>query len=426
MRTSLTALAVLTVLTVPTACRGEPPQSSGAGATPDQRLARLVDSLRAPVEEATGLRFRAAPRSAVRTREQLRAYLTAKLDEEFPPERARGIETAYRLFGMIPDTLELRPLLLDLLTEQVVGFYEPDSAMLFGVGNAPEDEVRIMAAHELVHALQGQYLNLDSILSTRGDNDRSSAAQAILEGQAMVASIRAITPGMDVLARPEVWELFRQQARDAQSAMPRFAAAPLVVREGLIFPYLEGSDFMRWWAADTVRNDTVPFGPRMPVSTEQVLHPERYARGDQPLDIALPPSADPVIHEDALGELEIRILGATLAGRGTVAYDPPLGWAGDRYRVTRTPAGPALVWHVAFDDPASAERFAQSIGRRLEAQRRPDYTTTLERTTIAGRPGFVFRLEPIRQSTDQARTPPSPRSPPAHSPAVRSDPVPSG
>ena len=389
--TVLTVLIVLTVLS----CRGKPPIDSPDSGTADSRLAALVDSLRAPVEQATGLIFRAPPRSAVRSREQVRRYLVAKLDEELPPERARGIETAYRLFGLIPDSLDIRALMLDLLTEQIVGFYDPDSVMLFGVGNAPAAELRVMAAHEMVHALQGENLALDSILDARGDNDRTTAAQAILEGQAMVASIRAITPGPDVLAQPGVWEMFREQARNAQALMPRFAQAPLVVREGLLFPYIEGAEFMRWWSGDAERAKSPPYGARMPVSTEQILHPERYARGDRPAAITFAPGEGArVLHEDALGELEIRLMGATLAERGTVSYQPPLGWAGDRYRVVAAPEGPALVWYLAFDDAPSAERFRAGIGKRMEAIRRPGYRVTLESMPVGGRDGVRFIIAP--------------------------------
>ena len=383
-------LLVLSVLG--TGCRGRPAATT-TGSSAETRLAHLVDSLRAPVEKATGLTFKAPPRSAVRSREQLRTYLVAKLDEDLPPERARGVETAYRLFGMLPDSVEIRPLMLDLLTEQIVGFYDPDSAMLFGVGNAPEDQVKMMAAHELVHALQGQYLPLDSILTPRGDNDRTSAAQAVLEGQAMVASIRAITPGIDVIDDPTMWETFKESISGAQSSMPRFAAAPLVVREALIFPYIQGADFIRWWGKE---REGVPFGATMPVSTEQVLHPDRYASGDRPLSIVFDSAgADPVMHEDALGEVEVRILGAALLGRHSATYTPPVGWAGDRYRLVSTAAGPALVWYIAFDDAPSADRFRASIGQRLAALRRDGYRVLNEAITLAGKPADRFVIAPV-------------------------------
>jgi hypothetical protein len=382
---------LLPIVFLAAACRGEAPRTPTIDEA-DARFAALVDTLIPAVEKAVGLPFREPPRSAVRSRDQVRRYLEAKLDEELPPERLAGIETAYRLFGLIADSIQLRPLMLDLLTEQVVGFYDPDSATLFGVSGAPPDQLRIMAAHEMVHALQGQYLPLDSILDQRGSNDRATAAQAVLEGQAMVASIGAVT-GSDALSDPGIWALFREQARNAQQAMPRFAAAPLIVREALIFPYIEGAEFMRWWST-SARADTMPYGPRMPESTEQILHPDRYAAGDRPLEIAFAPSSSTVLHEDALGELEIRILGAILNRNDEVSYTVPLGWAGDRYRVTETPDGPALEWLVAFDDIRMRERFATGPGVRLAATRRQGYTPLLTPMEIQGKPGLQYLLTP--------------------------------
>src|ERR1700704_6350533 len=127
-------------------CRGRPPVSP----SPDA-LAHLVDSLRAPVERATGLHFKSPPHSALRTREQVRAYLVRKLDEELPTPRMRGLETAYRLFGLFPDTLQLRQLLLDLYTEQVAGYYDPDSATLFGVAGADPAQLPLVLAPERGH-----------------------------------------------------------------------------------------------------------------------------------------------------------------------------------------------------------------------------------------------------------------------------------
>ncbi|HVD34081.1 MAG TPA: hypothetical protein VNC19_10940, partial [Gemmatimonadales bacterium] len=124
-------------------CRGEAPKSS----TPDA-LRRLVDSLRTPVERVTGLHFKSSPRSALRSREQVRDYLIRKLDEELPPPRLHGLQTAYRLFGLLPDTLQLRSLLLELYTEQVAGYYDPDSATLFGVVGADPMQLRLVLAHE--------------------------------------------------------------------------------------------------------------------------------------------------------------------------------------------------------------------------------------------------------------------------------------
>jgi hypothetical protein len=368
-------------------CRGEPP----ASANPDA-LAHLVDSLRSPVERATGLHFKSPPRSALRTRQQVRAYLVRKLDEELPTPRMRGLETAYRLFGLLPDTLELRQLLLDLYTEQVAGYYDPDSATLFGVVGADPAQLRLVLAHEMVHALQGQYLHLDSILHETSNNDRLTAAQAVLEGQATLVSIDVLASGQPVSASPEFWELYREQVRQQQTAMPVFARAPLVVREALIFPYLAGAEFMHWWASSSFR-DSVPYGPRMPVSTEQILFPDHYARGDAPVGLAFPADSA-VLYEDVLGESEIRVLMARLAGVPEIRVASAIGWGGDRYRVYDTPAGPALVWYVVWDDKKSADRFVWGYGGKLRTTIRNSYRTELENLELGGKPATVYVLAP--------------------------------
>ena len=371
------------------ACRGEARQSREARG--DDDLARLVDSLRAPVEQATGLRFTSPPRSAMRSREQVRAYLIGKLDEELPPKRLNGLETTYRLFGLLPDTLQLRPLLLELYSEQVAGFYDPDSAMLFGVEGADRTQLRLVLAHELIHALQGQHLPLDSILGARENNDRLAAAQAILEGQATLASLDVLAPGQGVAQNPQFWELYREQVRQQQSSMPVFRRAPLVLREALIFPYLQGAEFMHWWTSEG--HDSLPYGPRMPVSTEQILHPDRYARGDVPVMLAFAPDSS-VLYEDVLGENEIRVILATLAGSDEVQTVVPVGWGGDRFRLYRMPAGEALVWFVVWDDGRSGERFLKSAAG-LRRTSRPGYRAALDSVRVGGLPATRFILAPV-------------------------------
>ena len=369
------------------ACRGTPRASSNEAV-----MSRLVDSLRVPVERATGLTFKTTPRSATRSRRQVRDYLVRKLDEELPQSKLRGMEAAYRLFGLLPDTLGLRALLLDLYTEQVAGYYDPDSAMLFGVEGADRAQLRLVLAHEMVHALQGQYLRLDSIMEEKSNNDRLTAAQSVLEGQATLASIEVLAPGHDIRDNPEFWDIYREQVRQQQTSMPVFARAPLVVREALIFPYLVGAEFMHWWAGSPLK-DTLPYGPRMPVSTEQVLHPDRYLRGDTPVVLAFPPDSD-ALYEDVLGESEIRVLTARLRGTNEVRPGPPIGWAGDRFRVYDSPEGPALVWYVVWDDTRSAERFVWGYGGKLRSTALAGYRTVLESFELERKPAMLYVLAP--------------------------------
>src|SRR4029077_5741568 len=142
---TLAAAAVAVALTL--ACRGEPIRAQR-----DAGLAHLVDSLKPAVERAAGLRFKRTPNSALRSREQVRKYLIAKLRQELPPERVRGVEAAYRLLGMLPDTLDLERLLVDLYSEQVAGFYDPDSTMFFGVAGGGSTPLQAVARDQIGRA----------------------------------------------------------------------------------------------------------------------------------------------------------------------------------------------------------------------------------------------------------------------------------
>lgn len=360
-------------------CRGTPP----GDLTQEPELARIVDSLRPAVERATALRFRGPIASAFRDRVQLREFLIAKLSEDFPPQREEGTAAVYRLLGLIPDTLNLRALLVDLYTEQVAGFYDPATRTLYGLRGADPAQLRLVLAHEMVHALQHQYLPLDSLLKSKGNGDGQGAAQAFLEGHATLASIRVLTPGQDVVARPEFWQLFRDQIRQQQGSMQVFSRTPLALRFELIFPYLYGAEFVRWW--DSARTaEPLPTLATLPRSTEQVIHPDRYASSDRPRVVRFADSSADVLYEDTLGELGVQTVSSVLGGGTEIRTEPAAGWGGDRFRAYRTADGPALVWYIAWDDPGSQERFETGAGARL--RERPQYRSAVERVREPGFP----------------------------------------
>ncbi|MBE0592657.1 MAG: hypothetical protein IH616_09695, partial [Gemmatimonadales bacterium] len=325
------------------------------------KVQKMAAELAPAVERAVGLPFKTAPTVAVRTRAQVRGYLAAKLDAELPPRLLDGMGTAYRLFGMLPDSVDLRSLLLALYTEQVIGYYDPDSTTLYVVQGTDAASQRMILAHELVHALQGQYMRVDTLIAPSRVNDARTAAQAVLEGQATLASLTILMPGRDFDAIPDFWETYRESLEQQQATMPVFNTAPLLIREGIVFPYLEGAEFVRWFVH--AFPDTLPFGRYMPQSTEQILHPDRYREGDAPVPLQLAADDPAPQHTDVLGEFEIRILLTELTGSVAVAQAATLGWGGDRYAVYRTDGGDALVWWAVWDDETAAGRFAAVLKR---------------------------------------------------------------
>jgi hypothetical protein len=247
----------------------------------------------------------------------------------------------------------------------------------------------------MVHALQHNYIPLDSVLDQKVDADRLLAAQAILEGQATLAMIR-MQPGLDSeVFDPAFWVGVRENLAAAQRSMPAFAGAPRVIRETLVFPYLSGAEFMRWWM--TTHPDSVPpYGVRMPVSTEQILLPSHYTGGDEPVALSFTGGPPDSSGSDVVGDFGVRILLADLDGLAEVPTAIPLGWGGDRYVLYQTPAGPALVWAAVWDSPAARDQFLARSRSRWLRRVRAGYRMSLDAKEIGGRPGTLFVHAPMK------------------------------
>jgi hypothetical protein len=324
------------------------------------RYERAVAERIPVVEDAVGLEFKTPPRFAVRSREQVREFVTQQFEDTTFLRDLDGQSQAYKLFGLLPDSLDVKPFLLDLLTEQIAGYYDPTTDTLFIVeGERDDPTTNITITHELVHALQDQYLDLDSLQAVRGDNDRQVAAAAVIEGHATYEQMELMSGNFTALAGG--WDAIRERIREGMQAMPVLATAPLFIQETLIFPYLSGAEFV--FRFDQRHEGTPPFR-RLPVSTEQVLHFEAYETNDLPTRIELPaPRGATAVYENDLGEFETRLLlYARLRDLGGAAR-AAAGWDGDRYMVVRTPRGNGIVWATVWDSAVDAGEFLAQMDR---------------------------------------------------------------
>jgi hypothetical protein len=376
MRGARRTTFAIVLLAATFACRGEPRETDA-----DRNLAHLVDSLMPAVEQSVGRKFKRRPESVLRTRDQVRSFVRAKLAQEMPPERFLQLTRAYTLLGLLPDSLDLRAVMEDMLSQQIAGYYDPDSATLYGVEGAEGPVLRLTVAHELVHALQDQYMPLDSILKDKSSNDRSAAAQAILEDRRTSRYRHAQGAEGTSLSRDN----FRREGRDAVRG-----ARHLPCCGGLLFPYIAGAEFMLWWGRSPFR-DTLPYGPRMPRSTEQIMHPERYERGDNPINVRFTDSV-PGSYEDVLGEFDIRLLMQELTGRKASDAALPLGWGGDRFRLDEGNGGPALVWISVWDEPRHRDWFLSATGNKFKARAKPGYRAQVDTLSVAGHAALRYAI----------------------------------
>ena len=338
-------------------CRDKQPEGEGPYA---KQVAEAVPA----IERAVGLKFKQPPKIEVRSKAQVREFVTAQITDSAAARTFAGVTAAYKRFGMLPDTMNLQGFLIDLLEEQIVGYYDPKTEVLYVVSDAPKEAANITVTHELVHALQDQYISLDSTQKIEGQNDRQSAAQAVFEGQAVFEQISAMTGGSGMaMNMPGGWDRIREMIRENQASMPVFARAPTVIQETLIFPYLSGAEFVRNFKE---RNPGKSIYEDMPVSTEQILHPRSYfgTTRDAPTSITLPALTGVAkSYENTLGEFETRLFLYEHLRDQNEAVQGATGWDGDRYALFNTQGGQGILWVTVWDSPAEAAEFYDLLGK---------------------------------------------------------------
>ncbi|NNM33569.1 MAG: hypothetical protein HKO53_10910 [Gemmatimonadetes bacterium] len=337
----------------------------------DPELRAMAAELLPDLAARAGMELREPVRLESRSRDELVDYLRWKIDEELPEEEAMARRDAYALLGLLPSDLDLRQMLLELYTEQVAGFYEPDSTALFVMDDQDPDDVHALLMHELVHAVQDQNVDLDALTDPDRGNDRSAAAQAAIEGQATLVMLEYATEQMtgmsvDLGQVPDFGARIRPALQAMNTQFPALARAPRVIRETLLFPYIEGAGFVQRLWADGQRLD--PFGDALPLSTEQILRP----MAAPPVDVEISVSRGKVVLDDVLGRLELGVLmedvlGVRGGGTGAAGVGGPAeAWDGDRFALVEGPDGRrGLLWAVVWESTEARARFVQAVEAAL-------------------------------------------------------------
>lgn len=396
LRTLLLAALASAVLAVGCDAQSRPRTASELVVSSDPELGAMAAELLPDLAARAGMELHEPVRLEERSRSQLVEYLEAKIDEELPDDEARARRDAYALLGLLSPDLDLKGVLLELYTEQVAGFYEPDSTALFVMDDQDPDDVHALLMHELVHAVQDQNVDLEELTDPDRGNDRASAAQAAIEGQATLVMLEYATEQMtggdvDLGQVPDFGEQIRPALESMTAQFPALAGAPRVIRETLLFPYVEGAGFVqRLWAGGR-RLD--PFGEALPLSTEQIIRP----LAPPPVTIDLGVSGATPVLDDGLGRLELgvfaeEVLGIASTGGVVGSGGPAEGWDGDRFVLVELDDGRrGLVWAVVWESVAMRDRFVAAV---QESRGRLGGDVAIRATTVDGHPVSVLRVGP--------------------------------
>jgi hypothetical protein len=338
------------------------------------------------------LTFKHEVKRDVTSREDLKGVLLKEFDEEMTPAEFRANELGMKVLGLLPREIDLRETMAKLLAEEVAGFYDTKTKtmhmireteekakkpptflerLLGKTGGFDKDENKTVIAHELTHALADQNFDLDAMQkAVKQNDDQDLALSALIEGEATLTMIGAsmddwdgtVIRDMPSARLDKLFSILIPLMPMAGGASLR--EAPVILSESMIFPYLRGMVFCAyltnhggWTALDDAYRQP-------PLSTEQVLHPEKYRdRPDLPMRVDLGPldagAGWTEAGRNVVGEMQLGVLLRVHGGKAAAA-----GWDGDTFAVFEGPDHRlGLAWLSTWDDDDEAREFARGSTR---------------------------------------------------------------
>lgn len=299
-------------------------------------------------------------------REELVARVKEKALREYPPEALRREGQLIQIMGFAPASFDYLGEMMKLLEAQLEGFYDPKNGTMYLASELRGKEAQATLAHELVHALQDQRWDLKSRSDYKpGQGDKTLALAALAEGDATSAMFDFVMHDSKLeknqqktaLDIPE--EMLREMMRTAINTGD-ITSVPHILRSTLVAPYVDGLVFVQalrrkggWASVDKAWD-------RLPTTTEQILHVDKWEAGEVGLAIP-PPSASALGEgwkkedEDSFGELGFALTYEEWLEHPE-ARAAAAGWGGDRSAVYQKGDEIAFAVHSRYDQLAFAER----------------------------------------------------------------------
>ena len=341
-----------------------------AGATGTAQNAAIVSTTAAVLKETSELRELAilkAVKSGAQSRADIERMIIKNLDADTTPEEMRAGEVLLKAFGLAPRDFAYRSFLIKLLTEQVAGYYDPKAQQFYLADWIDLEGQKPVMAHELTHALQDQHFNLKRFEKwPKGDSDAELAAHALIEGDATLAMT------LYMARNPLIALAFIRSLGSQQIDSEVFKQAPRALRESLLFPYEQGSA----WATQVYRRGgwelVSQAYAKLPQSTEQILHAEKYFSYEAPQKLTLPEFKTVLgptwrrSDTDVNGEWGYFLILDEFIEDVAESKKASAGWGGDRFVMYETgkPGQVFIAQLTAWDSPQDAREFFDAYAKR--------------------------------------------------------------
>lgn len=301
------------------------------------------------------------------TQEEIGADIVAFADISYPEAQYARRSLAWDTIGVIPDGTSLREAYENFGSSQVIGYYNTLTGELKFVGTeSPSPYDRITLAHELTHAIDDQRFGLERLdVLGAGCRDEELAADiALVEGNATFFMLRWAQTFLTPVEQAQVG--IEAAGQDASTE-----GIPPFIQRLQLWSYDEGLRFISALEAVGGLGAVDDAFTAPPVSTEQIIHPERYPN-DAPTPVDVPDLSRGLgrgwedIDVMTIGESWLALaLGLRLDG--SEANAAAAGWDGGTYRAWSNGDAVAVLLATVWDTERDAADFATALGEWIDA-----------------------------------------------------------
>lgn len=358
-----TSTSTSTTTAPPSTTEGTTPPDAGLDPELVESLRVEVDALARIAEEIRGLSFIEQPTVVFLTEPELAARIVADFESELEPGELEWTQAWFDLLGLLdPESQPLTEVYADLLSEQVVGVYEPKTKELLVRADAPDLSVfsKTTVVHEMIHALSDQHFDVGARLEALVSDDRfdeASAYLSLLEGEATYFQFVYIA---DHLSTSEAVALGTEILGSDSTVLDR---TPFVISEPLLFRYNAGFQLVLDIVEDLGIEGINEALRSPPLTTEHIAHPVAYFDEEPAVEVVLPTFVAPgyeVVEESTWGELGLLATFGQTIGEGAASQIGD-GWGGDSYRILSNGSEVIFLFSYRADTDRDATEVAEAF-----------------------------------------------------------------
>ena len=368
-----------------------PPKDDQQAAAPEKKISKQeaqelfnsADDILRFASQQTGLPIKHPVKHKLTSRDEVQKFIEKRMKDDPDAKRLEESEYVMKKFGLLPADFNLRTFMVSMLREQVAGYYDSKTKTMNLLDWLPLEAQKPVMAHELTHALQDQFVNLEkweegdtpegkklSLPQQLALDEVRVARQSVTEGQAMLVLIDySLQPtGRSSADAPDAVKMMEDQMMDGTGS-PIFSSAPLYIKRAMMFPYREGTEFERQvLVSDGKQGAYKGTLETPPQDTHEVMQPKSYLDGKH-IPLLTVPDYDKVLGHvweqidfGALGQFDVNVL-IELYEDAATANDLTSSWRGGYYYAAHKkgarPEDVAFIYVSKWADDDAAADFAR-------------------------------------------------------------------